>query len=383
MKRHGDLWSRVIAFENLLLAWHKARKGKRNRASVSDFALNLERELFALQDELERQTWWPGDYCIFTLYERKPRQIAAAPFRDRVVHHALMNVVEPLLDKSFIHDSYACRKGKGVHRAVDRYQLWSRRYAYALKLDVSRYFPSIDHQLLREMLVRRIKDRQVLWLFERIISHAPEYPFQAEYFSGDDLLSPLTRRRGLPIGNLTSQFLANWYLNGLDHFIKHELKVKAYLRYVDDLFLLSNDKCELHRWQRRIAQYLESIRLRLHPSKINLFRVNEGVDVLGYRVFPQCRLLRNDNGFRFARRLRGFARAYASGLMQWSDFNPSVQSWIGHARQADTEGLRSSVFSATLFTRATGISDPPCFARRLVEQQTEQVAFRESQQEQP
>ncbi len=383
MKRHGNLWPQIVTFDNLLLAWRKARKGKRARTSVSDFALNLERELFALQDELKRQTWQPGAYQLFTIYERKPRQIAAAPFRDRVVHHALMNVVEPLLDKCFINDSYACRKGKGVHRAVDRYQQWSRRYAYALKLDVSRYFTSIDHEVLREMLVRRIKDRDVLWLFDQIIDHAPEYPFRAEYFAGDDLLNPLTRRRGLPIGNLTSQFLANLYLDGLDHFIKHELKAKAYLRYVDDLFLLSNDKYELHQWLLCITQYLESIRLRLHPSKINLFRVNEGVDVLGYRVFPKFRLLRNDNGYRFARRLRGFARAYAFDRLQWSDFNPSVQSWIGHAQQADTEGLRRSVFSATMFTRATGVSDPPCFARRLVEQQTEQVALRESQQEQP
>jgi retron-type reverse transcriptase len=345
MKRFGNLWDNVVSFGNLLLAYEKARKGKRSRDEVAWFGLNLEKELFQLQDELQTKTYRPGNYRIFTIYERKPRQISAAPFRDRVVHHALMNIVEPLLDQRFIFDNYACRQGKGVHQAVNRYQHWANRYAYALKLDVARYFPSIDHAILKQQIAHHLKDPDVLWLFDVILDHSPAFPPEPlVYFPGDDLFTPLGRRIGIPIGNLTSQFLANLYLDGFDHFVKQELGVKAYLRYVDDMVLLSNSKVELHGWVKAIEAKLLELRLRLHPRKVNIFQVYEGVDVLGYRVFPAHRLLRNDNGHRFARRLRGFAAAYAQGDMEWEDFNPSVQSWIGHASQADTLSLRQCIF---------------------------------------
>jgi retron-type reverse transcriptase len=150
MKRLGGVWSKVVSFENLLTAYRKARRGKAQRLEVARFGLALERELLALQRELQTAEYRPGPYHLFTIYERKPRVIAAAPFRDRVVHHAVMNVIEPLLDRTFIHDSYACRIGKGTHAAVDRYQTWARRYPYVLKMDVAQYFPSIDHDILRE-----------------------------------------------------------------------------------------------------------------------------------------------------------------------------------------------------------------------------------------
>lgn len=355
MKRFGNLWDDIVSFDNLLLAYRKARKGKRSREEVARFDLKLEQVLFQLQDSLRDKTYRPGNYRIFTLYERKPRQISAAPFRDRVVHHALMNVIEPLLDQRFIFDSYACRQGKGVHRAVQRYQKWANRYVYALKLDIARYFPSIDHAILKQQIARYIKDPHVLWLFDVILDHSPAFPSEPlVYFPGDDLLTPQERRTGIPIGNLTSQFLANLYLNEIDHFVKEELRVKAYLRYVDDVVLLSNSKSMLHRWQQLIGERLQALRLRIHPGKANIFSVHEGVDILGYLVFPKYRLLRNDNGHRFARRLRAFAKAYRSGEMEWDDFNPSVQSWIGHARQAETLGLRRQIFSSTVFRREEG-----------------------------
>ncbi|MDJ0805855.1 MAG: reverse transcriptase/maturase family protein [Gammaproteobacteria bacterium] len=355
MRRIGHLWEQIVAFDNLLLAYRKARKGKRTRDEVARFGLNLERELFELQNSLRGKTYQPGAYRIFTLYERKPRQISAAPFRDRVVHHALMNRVEPLLDRRFIDDSYACRKGKGVHQAVQRYQNWAKHYAYALKLDIQRYFPSIDHAILKRQIAHHIKDPHVLWLFDRILDHSPDFPRESlVYFPGDDLFTPQERRTGIPIGNLTSQFLANLYLDGFDHFVKETLRVKAYLRYVDDMLLLSNSKQELHAWRLAIEEKLQTLRLRLHPGKANIFDIRQGVDILGYRVFPAYRLLRNDNGHRFARRLRQFAFAYCNGEMAWRDFNPSVQSWIGHARQADTLGLRRQIFAHTLFQREEG-----------------------------
>lgn len=355
MKRYGRLWPDVVAFDNLLLAYRKAKKGKSQRDEVARFSLNLEHELLGLQKALSDGNYQPGDYRHFTIYERKPRLISAAPFRDRVVHHALMNVVEPLLDKSFIFDSYACRKGKGVHMAVDRYQNWARRYTYALKLDVASYFPGIDRCILKQQINSKIKDVYVLALFEQIIDHAAvSEPKNQVYFSGDDLFTPQQRPKGLPIGNLTSQVLANLYLDELDHFVKEQLRVPAYLRYVDDLLLLGDSRSRLWEWQAEIASYLERLRLRLHPRKINLFRTACGVDVFGYRVFPGYRLLRNDNGHRFHRKLRGFARVYNSGYLDWSDINPRVQSWIGHSMHANTYGLRCQLFNSVCFTREQG-----------------------------
>lgn len=352
MKRLNHLWDKVTSFENLLLAYQKARKSKRNRKEVAYFGLELEKELLAIQAALRQQHWKPGAYRVFTIYERKPRQISAAPFRDRVVHHALMNIVEPLLDKRFIFDTHACRKGHGVHLAVKRYQEWSKTHAYALKLDVSRYFPSIDHIIIKQQLAKRIKDTKVLWLFNTIINNRPEFPNEKlRYFPGDDLFTPIERTTGLPIGNLTSQFLANLYLDDLDHFIKHKLRVKHYIRYVDDLVLLSRSKQELHQWQACIKKELLKVRLCLHPKKANLFQTRLGVDVLGYHVFPDYKKVRNDNGFRFARRLRYFAKAYYHNKLDWQDFNPNVQSWIGHVKQADTLGLRQTLFNSTVFVR--------------------------------
>ncbi len=355
MKRHGCLWADITSFENLLWAYRKARRGKRSRDEVAEFDLNLEKELLQLQNALRVRAYCPGSYRVFTIYERKPRQICAAPFRDRVVHHALMNIVDPLLDRCFIHDSYACRPGRGVHKAVTRYQVWAKRHAYALKLDVARYFPNIDHVILKRQLRRRIKDPNVLWLLDCIIDKSPEYvPETPMYFPGDDLFTPFERKKALPIGNLTSQFLANLYLNDLDHFIKEDLKVKCYLRYVDDLVLLANSKSQLHEWTIAIAEKLIDLRLRFHPKKVNIFQVRLGVDVLGYRVFPGYRMLRDDNGHRFARKLRSFAQAYREGTMDWDDFNPGVQGWIGHARHADTLGLRRTIFHSTVFSREKG-----------------------------
>lgn len=355
MKRFGQLWDLITSFENLLLAYRKAKRGKRSRPDVARFSLDLEKHLLQLQADLRAQSYQPGSYRLFTIYERKPRQIAAAPFRDRVLHHALMNVIEPLLDKRFIADSYACRQGKGVHRAVNRYQQWAQRYAYTLKMDIARYFPSIDHAILKQQLANCIKDPQVLWLLNLIIDHSPEFPpAPPVYFAGDDLFTPLQRRIGIPIGNLTSQFFANLYLNGLDHCIKQELRATGYLRYVDDLILMSDDKAQLHAWKQTIMARLETLRLKAHPSKVAIYQSGLGVDVLGYRVFPGFRRLRNDNGFRFARKLRCFAEDYRTGKRDWEDFNSSVQSWIGHAGNADTEGLRRRLFSSIVFTRGRG-----------------------------
>ena len=383
MKRVGGLWPKILDFDNLLLAFRKARRGKRDQTEVARFELDLEWELLALQRELAEDRYRPGKYRLFHIYDRKARLISAAPFRDRVVHHALMNLVEPALDRTFIDDSYACRAGRGVHHAVARYQGWARRYAYALKVDVRRYFPSIDHQILKAKLRRRLKEPAVLGLFGRIIDSAPETGEAPWAFPGDDLVDLMERRRGLPIGNLTSQFLGNLYLDALDHHLKEHCGVRAYLRYVDDLVLLSDSKAQLWEWRREMDGFLARERLTLHPHKVQIHRTGDGVDVLGYRVFPTHRRLRRDNGYRFRRRLRGMAKGYRRGRVRLDAVKASINAWIGHLRHAQNRGLRRAVLGAVHFSRAADRAlCPSRGSRRRLEQQTRQGAVGGAQQEQ-
>ncbi len=354
MKRLGGLFERLVSFDNLLLAYRKARRGKGRRPDVARFALDLEHRLFDLQRALASGEYLPGAYRLFTVYERKPRVIACAPFRDRVVHHAVMNLIEPPLDRTFIHDSYACRSGKGTHAAVDRYQGWARRYPYALKMDVAGYFPSVDHDLLKTKLRRRIKDRRLLRLLDVIIDASPMTSGEPHYFAGDDLLTPLERRAGIPIGNLTSQFFANLFLDDLDHWLKEVFGARAYLRYVDDMVALDDDKGRLAEMLLAVRERLATDRLRLHPRKVGISRTGDGLDLLGYLVYPGRRRMRADNGHRFARHMRAMAAACAQGRMTWQEADPSIQSWIGHARHADTLGLRRAIFSGIVFTRGSG-----------------------------
>lgn len=348
------IWTQAVSFENLLRAYRKARLGKRSKLAVAEFGLNLEGELLRLHRELVDGSYRPGDYRLFTIYDRKPRVIAAAPFRDRVVHHALMHVIEPPLDRTFMADSYACRRGKGVHAAVDRYQAWSRTYRYVLKMDIQQYFPSMDHELLKSKLRQRIGDLRVLEVLERIIDGAPRGNGAPTYLPGDDLLTPLERRTGIPIGNLTSQFFANLYLDDVDRFIKQALRIRPYLRYVDDMVVLDNDKARLADIRAVVRERLADDRLRLHPHKAQVTRAANGLNILGYVVYPRRRRLRNDNGHRFARKLRKMMRAYRAGRLEWRSMDTSLHSWIGHAQHADTEGLRRVIFSQAVFTRGAG-----------------------------
>ncbi len=364
MKRLGGLWPEIATFETLWHAYRRARRGKRDRPGVAEFGLDLERNLFQLRDELVQGTYRPGPYRLFTIYERKPRLIAAAPFRDRVVQHAVMAIMEPPLDRRFIFDSYACRTGKGVHQAVARYQWWADRYTYALKLDIARYFPSIDQAILKAKLERRIKDARLLELLGWVIDSSPP-------------TAGVAPGKGMPIGNLLSQFFANLYLDDLDHWIKERLLAPTYLRYVDDMVLLANDKERLWNLAYEIGEHLAADGLRLHPTKVQVTRVADGLDVLGYRVYPGRCLLRNANGHRFTRHLRALARGYAAGRLDWPAIDPSVRAWIGHAGHADTWRLRGRIFSAIVFRRGSGQEAEPGDPRRRVEQPACEAAVRE------
>ena len=224
-------------------------------------------------------------------------------------------------------------------------------------MDVRHYFPSIDHDLLKEKLRRRLKDHGVLDLLDRIIDGSPTLASETCYFPGDDLFTPLARRVGIPIGNLTSQFFANLYLDDLDHFIKQELQIRPYLRYVDDMVVLGHDKGRLAEIRTAVRDRLAVDRLRLHPHKAHITRVADGLNLLGYLVFPTRRRLRNDNGHRFARKLRGMARAFGAGRLKWARVVASTQSWIGHAQHADTEGLRRGIFSPGCVHKGSGPRD--------------------------
>jgi retron-type reverse transcriptase len=351
MKRNGYLWDDMISFRSLLQAAERAGRGKRLKPGAARFFFNLEHHLVRLHEELAAKTYRPGPYRTFTIYEGKKRQISAAPFRDRVVHHALTGPLEPIFDPSFVYDSYACRKGKGTHAAVDRCQRFARRYGYVLKADVRKYFPSIDHEILKERIARKIKDPHVLWLVGRIIDHSnPQDPVLA-WFPGDDLFTPTERRRGLPLGNQTSQFFANVYLDPLDHFVTDRLGL-SYVRYVDDFLVFADDKPRLHQAKCEIEHFLEGLRLQIHRDKSVVFPCGQGIRFLGYRVFPTHRLLAQENVRRFRRRLQRMRREFAAGRLDFDAIGPRIMSWIGHAQHANTYRLRADVFRKMPFQRA-------------------------------
>lgn len=362
MQRVGGLWDELTSFENLLRAYRKARRGKRQLRSVERFEYNREGELARLQRELQSGTYQPGPYRTFMLHDGKPRQISAAPFRDRVVHHAFCNVVEPVFEHSFIHDSYASRRGKGTHSAIRRYQRFARSRSFVLKCDIRKFFPSIDHQILMERLARRVKDRHVLALASLIIAHSNPQIEVSGYFPGDDLWTQSERRRGLPIGNQTSQFFGNVYLDALDHFVKEELGCSAYLRYVDDFVILDPSKERLHEVRDLIEAYLRGLRLWLHPGKRVISRVDEGLRLLGFRVWPGYAWLSNDGLRRFKRRMRRYQIGFRTGRLSSRDLTQRILAWLGHAKQAQSYRLREIMLPRIVFEGPC--AEPPGASRR-------------------
>jgi RNA-directed DNA polymerase len=371
VKRWKNLYPEICSFANLLDAARKAQRGKRFRPDVYAFHARLEENLLALQRELEACVWQPGGYRDFFVQESKRRLISAAPYRDRVVHHALCNVIEPLFERCFIHDSYACRKGKGTHAAADRYTMFSRKARFVLKCDVAGYFPSIDHEVLYEQLARRIADDRALWLCEAVIRSKDD----------EGLLWP--SGRGIPIGNQTSQFFANVYLDGFDHWMKEAMGCRWYIRYVDDFVVLDDSKGRLHALIPEIEAKLAELRLTLHARKRTVFPVTEGCDFMGYRIWPFRRRLRPENGYRFQRKLARMLRAYRENRLDAERIHASIMSWEGHAAHADTRGLRRAVLGGTVFPKGQAGRRKPRPARRRLEQQRKQQPLGQPQQEQP
>lgn len=351
MKRVGNLYPAIVSWPNLLRACYLAARGKRWRPDVAEFLYDYEFRLLRLQRQLTDRTYRPGAYHSFYVYEPKKRQISKAPFPDRVVHHALCNVLEPIFERRFLPDSYACRKGRGTHAAVDRCQYFARRYPYVLKADIRKCFPSMDHQVLKNLIARRIKDPDVLWLVATIIDGSnPQEPVNA-WFPGDDLFTVQERRRGLPIGNQTSQFFANVYLDPLDHFIKDHLGLPGYARYVDDFVVFHNDKRRLTDARSEIKDFAASLRLKLHEDKSIVFPVAQGIPFLGYRVFPNHRLLGEANIKVMKRRLQKMQRAFAAAELPIEKITERIRCWIAHAEHADTFQLRGRLLGNFSFCK--------------------------------
>jgi retron-type reverse transcriptase len=344
MKTYKRLYEKIVSFENLLAAYKTFRKGKRFKDDVLGFDYNYETELLKLQSELIEHTYTPLPPHRFFVYEPKKREIVAAVVRDRVVHHALCRVIEPIFDKRFIYDTYACRLNKGTLAAIKRFEefkceLLSRgneNEIYVFKADIRKYFENIDHRILLSLINERIKDKEAIWLIKRILA-------------GESLFSQQTK--GIPIGNLTSQFFANLYLNPLDQFVKHDLGIKYYVRYMDDFVLMDLSKGRLREAKAEIAQFLEDkLRLSLHPKKQTITPLKCGIDFLGFRIFSSYRLLRKENAKRFARRLKNMKERFVRKEIPLSRISSFIKGWIAHAGQADTYRLRKKILRDFVLT---------------------------------
>jgi retron-type reverse transcriptase len=340
-----DMFAELTSWENLLLAYRRAARGKRGQANVAAFEHRLEENLLALQSELISGSYQPGGYSSFYIHEPKRRLISAAPFHDRVVHHALCNLLVPVFERTFIVDSYANRLGKGTHRALRRVQQFSRRYPYVLQCDIRQFFPSIDHQILSDILAAKTPNPAIHWLIERILASGVgvlNESYDMVYFPDDDLFA-VNRPRGLPIDNLTSQFWANCYMNPFDHFVKRELRCAAYVRYVDDFVLFGDNKEKLWQWKHAIQRRLQRLRLTIHPGA-QPRPVREGIPFLGFITYPDHRRLKARKGFHFRRKLSRRMLEQRSKRTGWSRVNASVQGWVNHVRYGNTIGLRKAIF---------------------------------------
>jgi hypothetical protein len=365
MKRAGNLWPQVTAWKNLLESARLAAKGKRKRPDVARFLHEVEPNLCALRSALLDGSYRPGGYRTFWIWDPKPRQISAAPFRDRVVHHALTGVLERVFEARFCRYSFASRRGFGQHRALLFARDACRRHRYVLKCDIQKYFPSIDHEILKGSVERAIKCSETLRLARLIVDGSNRQEQVMSYFPGDNLFTPFERRRGLPIGNQTSQFFANVYLNPLDQFVLRELRPARYLRYVDDFVLFGDDQECLQEMRERIARFLCDLRLNLHDAKSRVYDCGDGLTFLGWRFLPNQMRLARGNIVRTRRRLKYLAKDFHAGRLGFEDLNARVQAWLGHASFGDTWQIRQNLFDGFILSEVEhGRS-----ARGLLEQQ--------------
>ncbi len=332
MKRVGYLKERICDPDNLRLAFLNARKGKRGKLPVMRYEEYLDENLFDLRRRLLDGTFAPGRYNYFRIFEPKERLICAAVFEERIVHHAIMNVCKPYFERHLIYDTYATRNGKGVYAAIEQARQGMRSCGYVAKLDVRKYFDSIKHDVLKTKLRRLFKDNWLLSLFDRIIDSYCTSP-----------------GRGIPIGNLTSQYFANYYLSSLDHKVKEKLRVPVYVRYMDDMLLFSHDRIVLRDYVGQVVEFVkECLSLELKPVVFSA--TNHGVSFLGYRLARHVMLLNRRGKVRFKRKFMRYAKMFNDEKMSENEYLNHVLPLLAFVEKAYTRRLRSSVITQSMVT---------------------------------
>lgn len=326
MKRANNLLPAIADADNLRLAFWKARKGKSWSKPVKAYRADLDANLMLLREQLLSGKVQVGRYHFFKIWDPKERQICAPSFAEQVLHHALMNVCHDRLEKIQVFDSYACRKGKGTYAALERSKYYTRRYKYFLKLDVKKFFDTIHHNVLKAQLARLFRDQEVQNIFFRIIDSYEAHP-----------------GRGVPIGNLTSQYFANHYLSGLDHYIKEQLRIKAYVRYMDDMALWDDDKEVLKQARRKIKEFVETeLQCQLKPPLLNFS--SRGLPFLGYVVLPYNLRLSLRSRRRFVQKLRNLEGKYQSGEWDEAACQRRALPLLAFTQHANAKAFRKKVF---------------------------------------
>ncbi|MBN2291349.1 MAG: RNA-directed DNA polymerase [Pirellulales bacterium] len=321
----GNLIERIANADNLRLAFWKASRGKRSKETVLQFRENLDGNLYDLRQQLLASSIDWGPYHTFLIHDPKKRYISAAPFRDRVAHHAIINVTEPVFESYQIHDSYACRKGKGLDGAITRALRFACKSRWYMKLDVRKFFNSVDHDVLKGLLKRRFKDRVVLNLFNGIIDSFANTP-----------------GRGIPIGNLTSQFFANHYLGVIDHYIKETIRCKRYVRYMDDFVIWAESRTALRRIHHKVTCFIQE-QLYLDLKSPCMDTTKRGLTFLGYRVYPgRLRLARRSRD-RFIRKLRRYHANFEEGLWDEEEAARHVEPLLAFVCRAESHEYRKRV----------------------------------------
>jgi retron-type reverse transcriptase len=345
-KSYNNLWDRVIDFENLYRAFRAAAKGKRYRRESLKFKKDLEENLIILQNDLIYKSYKPEEYRQFYVYEPKARLISAPSFRDRVVHHALCQVIEPLFENRFVNETFACRRGRGTNAAMRHAEACSRAAKrkwggyYILKCDISKFFPSVDQDTLKDIVRRTIRDKNVMDLADVIIRSYE---------------SPIQDGKGIPIGALTSQLFANAYLDPLDHFIKEQCREKFYARYMDDFLVLHDEKARLHQLMCQIDEFVhDQLKLNLNP-RTGIFPGKHGIDFCGYRIWPTHIKPRKSTVKRAKRRLRKMARDYKTNAGVLNHARASIQIFLGYIKHCNgwkttRAALEKAVFISSLNT---------------------------------
>jgi len=332
MKIYNNVFEQIDSLENLFLAWDKFSSDKKKKKDVCLFEWELEQNIFQLHRVLVNKQYRHGSYSSFFIQDPKQRHIHKATVKDRVFHHAIFNVLNPIFEPTFTHYSLSCRIGKGTHKGITILDKMTKQVSqnnhkscFIIKCDIKKFFDTVDHTILIGLLKKKIKDSDTLWVLKEVI----------ESFSSKQ--SNIFYSKGLPIGNLTSQLFANIYLNELDQFIKHKLKVKNYIRYTDDFVVVSDDRKYLENLIEPIQQFLkEELILELHPTKVTIRKLHSGIDFLSYVVFPHHRLLRTKTKKRILRKLQKRVLEYKCGLISKISLEQSLQSYLGVLSHANT-----------------------------------------------